>query len=174
MAPPPRTCSTGTGCFKRLLVARALASHKAEHQLLPKVLALPVFSSDTLSSVAGATEEMMLALAVAGAAALVYKIPLAIAVVVLVFASMIAWSLSAVGDWLLSNVQRFQAVYLQATEWLEERGIFVAGILAERFDVMWLLRLFQDIAQRLNRLAGFAVLAFVFLMMALLKKGDIE
>src|SRR5262245_58514125 len=90
-------------------------------------------------------------------------------VVVLMFASMIAWSLSAVGDWLLSNVQRFQAVYVQATEWLEERGIFVAGVLAERFDVIWLLRLFQDIATRLNRLAGFAILVFVFLMMALLE-----
>jgi len=90
-------------------------------------------------------------------------------VVVLIFASMIAWALSAVGDGLLSNVQRFQVVYAQATEWLEERGIFVAGILAERFDVIWLLRLFQDIATRLNRLAGFAILVFVFLMMALLE-----
>jgi AI-2 transport protein TqsA len=90
-------------------------------------------------------------------------------VVVLIFASLIAWALSAVGDWLLSNVQRFQAVYVQATEWLEERGIFVAGVLAERFDVIWLLRVFQDIAMRLNRLAGFAILVFVFLMMALLE-----
>jgi predicted PurR-regulated permease PerM len=90
-------------------------------------------------------------------------------IVVLVFASMIAWALSAVGDWLLNNVQRFQDLYLQATKWLEEHGIFVAGILAERFDVLWLVRLFQDIARRLNRLAGFAILVFVFLMMALLE-----
>ncbi len=90
-------------------------------------------------------------------------------VVMLIFASLIAWALSAVGDWLLSNVQRFQAVYIQATNWLEERGIFVAGILAERFDVIWLLRLFQDIAKRLNRFAGFGILVFVFLMMALLE-----
>jgi predicted PurR-regulated permease PerM len=89
--------------------------------------------------------------------------------VMLVLASMIAWSLSAVGDWLLNNVQRFQALYLQATKWLEEQGIFVAGILAERFDVIWLVRLFQEIAKRLNRLAGFAILVFVFLMMALLE-----
>jgi predicted PurR-regulated permease PerM len=89
--------------------------------------------------------------------------------VVLVFASMIAWALSAVGDWLLNNVQRFQALYLQATKWLEEHGIFVAGTFAERFDVMWLVRLFQEIARRLNRLAGFAILVFVFLMMALLE-----
>ena len=89
--------------------------------------------------------------------------------VVLMFASMIAWALSAVGDWLLNNVQRFQALYMQATDWLEEHGIFVAGILADRFDVLWLVRLFQEIARRLNRLAGFAVLVFVFLMMALLE-----
>jgi len=90
-------------------------------------------------------------------------------VVVLIFASLIAWALSAIGNWLLSNVQRFQAVYTEATQWLEERGIFVAGIFAERFNVMWLLRLFQDIASRLNRLAGFSILVFVFLMMALLE-----
>lgn len=90
-------------------------------------------------------------------------------VVVLIFASMIAWALSAIGDWLLNNVQRFQALYVQATDWLEGHGIFVAGILAERFDVLWLIRLFQEIARRLNRLAGFAILVFVFLMMALLE-----
>jgi predicted PurR-regulated permease PerM len=86
-----------------------------------------------------------------------------------VFVSMIAWALSAVGDWLLNNVQRFQAIYVQATDWLEGHGIFVAGTLAERFDVLWLLRLFKDIAWRINRLAGFGILVFVFLMMALLE-----
>jgi amino acid transporter len=77
--------STGAGTnfgdgVKRLFVGRALASHKAEHQLLPKVLALPVFSSDPLSSVAYATEEMMLVLVLAGTSALVLKVPLSLAV----------------------------------------------------------------------------------------------
>lgn len=90
-------------------------------------------------------------------------------VVVLVFASMIAWALSAIAEGLINNVQRFQALYLQVTEWLEGHGIFVAGVLAERFDVMWLVRLFQEIAGRLNRLAGFAILVFIFLMMGLLE-----
>ncbi len=66
--------------LKRVVVGRALASHKLEHQLLPKFLALPVFSSDPLSSVAYATEEMMLVLALAGAAALRFKIPIALAI----------------------------------------------------------------------------------------------
>jgi amino acid transporter len=66
--------------LKRVLVGRALASHKLEHQLLRKFLALPVFSSDPLSSNAYATEEMMLVLVTAGAGALVYRIPLALVI----------------------------------------------------------------------------------------------
>ncbi|HET9671627.1 MAG TPA: APC family permease, partial [Actinomycetota bacterium] len=66
--------------LKRVLVGRALATHKAEHQLLPKTLALPVFSSDPLSSNAYATEEMMLVLVTAGAGALAFRIPIAIAI----------------------------------------------------------------------------------------------
>src|SRR5215217_2152930 len=69
--------------LKRLLLGRALASHKSEHQLLPKFLALPVFSSDALSSVAYATEEMMLVLVTAGASALAFKLPIAVAISIL-------------------------------------------------------------------------------------------
>jgi amino acid transporter len=76
-APPP---TSSTGFLKRLVVGRALASHKAEHQLLPKSLALPVFSSDPLSSNAYATEEMMLVLVTAGAAALTLRLPIALAI----------------------------------------------------------------------------------------------
>jgi amino acid transporter len=66
--------------LKRVVLGRALASHKLEHQLLPKILALPVFSSDPLSSNAYATEEMMLVLVMAGAGALVFRIPIALAI----------------------------------------------------------------------------------------------
>jgi amino acid transporter len=69
-----------TAPLKRILVGRPLASYKAEHQLLPKFLALPVFSSDALSSNAYATEEMMLVLVAAGAGALAFRIPIAIAI----------------------------------------------------------------------------------------------
>jgi amino acid transporter len=68
---------------KRVLLGRQMESARLEHTLLPKFLALPVFSSDPLSSVAYATEEMMLVLVLAGAAALNLMMPLA-ALIVLV------------------------------------------------------------------------------------------
>jgi len=90
-------------------------------------------------------------------------------IVVLAFASILAWALSGIADWLIRNVQRFQTIYTQVTDWLEEHGIFVAGVISERFDVAWLIRMFQEVALRINRLSGFAILAFVFLMMLLLE-----
>ena len=54
--------------IKRLVVGRPLRSGQMHQTLLPKWLALPVFASDPLSSVAYATEEIVLVLATGGAA----------------------------------------------------------------------------------------------------------
>jgi len=65
---------------KRVLVGKPRSSRELRRQLLPKWMALPVFSSDPMSSVAYATEEMMLVLALAGASAFSLLQPLAAAV----------------------------------------------------------------------------------------------
>ena len=62
------------------MLGRPHASSELEHQLLPKTLALPVFSSDPLSSNAYATEEMMLVLALAGAASFRLMLPIALVI----------------------------------------------------------------------------------------------
>ncbi|MGH2793216.1 MAG: APC family permease [Actinomycetota bacterium] len=71
------TQDPGRSVVKRVLFGRPLASEAAAHQLLPKWLALPVFSSDPLSSNAYATEEIMLVLVAAGAMALRHVLPIA-------------------------------------------------------------------------------------------------
>ncbi len=55
--------------IRRLLFGRPLASARQAHERLPKLLALPVFASDAVSSVAYGPEEVLLALMVAGAIA---------------------------------------------------------------------------------------------------------
>jgi amino acid transporter len=69
--------------LKRLLFGRRLATEEAGHQLLPKILALPVFASDALSSNAYATEEILLVLIMAGTTPLGKSIPIALAVAAL-------------------------------------------------------------------------------------------
>ena len=51
---------------KRIFIGRALASNRLGEAVLPKKIALPVFASDALSSVAYATGEILLVLAYAG------------------------------------------------------------------------------------------------------------
>ncbi|MFH8383317.1 APC family permease [Kitasatospora sp. NPDC018058] len=70
---------------KRLLIGRALRSDKLGETLLPKRIALPVFASDALSSVAYAPEEILLTLSVAGASAINFswQIGLVVAIVML-------------------------------------------------------------------------------------------
>lgn len=68
---------------KRLLVGRPLDSGRLGETLLPKRLALPIFCSDPLSSVAYATEEILLILALGGLAVLHLAWYAAIAIVIL-------------------------------------------------------------------------------------------
>jgi amino acid transporter len=72
-----------THTLKRTLLGRTMASGELPHTLFPKVLALPVFSSNPLSSNAYATQEIMLVLGVVGASALHLVIPIAFAVTML-------------------------------------------------------------------------------------------
>lgn len=52
--------------IRRLLIGKPIPSSRAVHERLSKVLALPVFGSDPISSVAYATEEILLALVLLG------------------------------------------------------------------------------------------------------------
>ena len=71
------------GVAKRLLVGRPMQSGQLGHTLLPKKIALPVFASDALSSVAYATEEILLVLSAGGIALFSYTPWIAVAVAVL-------------------------------------------------------------------------------------------
>jgi amino acid transporter len=79
-APMPR--GTGYG-LKRTVLGRALPTANLAHERLGKVGALAIFSSDALSSVAYATEEMLKTLFLAGVGALAFSliVPLSGAIV---------------------------------------------------------------------------------------------
>ena len=70
-----------TDAVKRLLVGRPVRSDKLGETLLPKRIALPVFASDALSSVAYAPDEILLTLAIAGTGAYLLSPWVALAVV---------------------------------------------------------------------------------------------
>lgn len=69
--------------LRRVFIGNPLPSARLADERLSKILALAVFSSDALSSVAYATEEILLVLVVAGTAALGLSLPIALTIVLL-------------------------------------------------------------------------------------------
>ena len=67
---------------KRVLVGRKLRSAQLGETLLPKRIALPVFASDALSSVAYAPDEILLMLSISGGAAYAFSWRIAIVVAI--------------------------------------------------------------------------------------------
>jgi len=65
---------------KRWLVGPPMPLAQARHERLTKRVALAVFSSDAMSSVAYATEEILLVLMLAGAAAAHFAVPIALSI----------------------------------------------------------------------------------------------
>jgi len=69
--------------FKRVLFGRPLASDRLEHEKLNKKTALAVLSSDAISSVAYATDQILFVLAILGTAALSYVVPISAVIALL-------------------------------------------------------------------------------------------
>ena len=67
---------------KRVLVGRPFRNDRLAHTLLPKKIALPIFASDALSSVAYAPDEILLTLALAGVSAVAISPLVGLAVMV--------------------------------------------------------------------------------------------
>ena len=77
--------------LKRTLVGPAMPLAQARHERLGKSVALAVFASDALSSVAYATEEILLVLVLAGSIALGYSLPIALGIAALFAAVVVSY-----------------------------------------------------------------------------------
>jgi amino acid transporter len=80
---PQRGVAKAAHAVKQRLIGAALPTSELAHDRIPRWKALAVFASDALSSVAYASEEVLLVLMAAGAAALTWSVPIALAIVAL-------------------------------------------------------------------------------------------
>ena len=78
-----------TRVLKRIIIGSPIRSEQTGHAVLPKRLALPIFASDALSSVAYATQEILLVLTLGGTAFL-YLAPWVAGAVVVLMAAVVA------------------------------------------------------------------------------------
>jgi amino acid transporter len=107
--------------LRRILIGSPLPTERIIHERLSKIQALAVLSSDALSSVAYATEEILLVLVLAGGGALGLSLPIALLIAVL---------LLIVGSSYYQTVQAYPSgggAYIVARENLGTLPSLVAG-----------------------------------------------
>jgi predicted PurR-regulated permease PerM len=148
------------------VVAMSVAAYVAESVLAPLTLAVFVIALVwPLQRWLNARAPALLALAV--------TMTLTILTVV-VFASLVAWGFGRVGQSLIANSGRYQAIYDAAVAWLEGRGVSVAGLWAEHFNVSWMVRGVQQITDRVNTTLRFWIITLVYVVLGLMEVEDAQ
>ena len=97
-----------------------------------------------------------------------------IAVVFVIFGSLITWGFGRVARWLATDAERFQILYAQVASWLEQHGIVAAGMWAEHFNMRWLIRAAQEVTGRLNTTISFWLVVIVYVILGLLEIAGTE
>ena len=105
------------------------------------------------------------------ALAITLAITLAVA---LGFASLAVWGFGRVGQSVLADAARYEAIYARTLAWLDSHGIDIAGLWAEHFNVGWIVRTAQYLTTRANTTLTFWLIAVVYLMLGLLEVDDIK
>ena len=89
--------------------------------------------------------------------------------VCIAFASLAVWGFGRVGVSLIADSARYQAIYEKAIDWLDDRGISVAGLWSEHFNVSWLLHWAGQITGRVNTTLSFWLIALLYVILGLME-----
>jgi len=81
----------------------------------------------------------------------------------------VVWGFGHVAKWVFANGARFQAIYGQLGEWLEQHGFVLGTLVTEHFDMRFVFRIVQDVSGRLQGLFSFLVVTFVYVLLGLLE-----
>jgi len=93
---------------------------------------------------------------------------------VLALFSVIAWGGSQVAAWLRDNFDRIQITLVNSTAWLEEHDIFILAMITDHVNAASLIAFFRTVALRVNTMAAFAALVFLYVVMGLAETEAVQ
>jgi predicted PurR-regulated permease PerM len=158
------TLNVSAGIIAAILIS--VAAYQANEVFAPLALALFIIALVwPLQSWLKARMPALIALAV--------TMTVTVAVCI-AFASLVIWGFGRVGVALLADSARYQALYEGAIDWLENRGISVAGLWSEHFNVGWLVHWAGQITGRVNTTLSFWLIALLYVILGLMEVDDLR
>jgi AI-2 transport protein TqsA len=95
---------------------------------------------------------------------------LGVLVVISVLGLLLIWGFSKVVQWTTDNADRFQALYVQAVDWLDRHGVPIADIVTQKYNnTNWLVPAVRGVGGGGYRLISFVIIAFAFTVLGLLE-----
>ena len=162
----PRNSALNVSVGVIAAVVVCVAAYQANEVFAPLALALFIIALVwPLQSWLKARMPALLALAI--------TMTLTVAVCI-AFASLVVWGFGRVGVSLVANSSRYQTLYEKAIDWLDERGISVAGLWSEHFNVGWLVHWAGQITGRVNTILTFWLIALLYVILGLMEVDDLR
>jgi len=172
-----KTAPKANHALRRILLGRALRNERLEGELLPKTIALPIFASDPLSSVAYGPQELLMILTLGGVSFLTFApgialmVALLLTVIVLSYRKVIQAYPSGGGDYEVAKTNLGRgASLIVAAALLLDYIMTVAVSIASGTDN--LISAFPEIANyRVEIAFGFLVLIFAINLRGIRESG---
>jgi AI-2 transport protein TqsA len=82
---------------------------------------------------------------------------------------LIVWGFGRIAQWVIANSARSRGLYTQAADLLEQRGLYAAELIAEQFNMSWVVGGLRDIGGSLQGITTLALVTFMFVILGLLE-----
>ena len=82
---------------------------------------------------------------------------------------LIVWGFGRIAQWVIANSSRLQGLYTHAADLLEARGLYAAELVAQQFNMSWILGVVRGVGASLQGILTFAVVTFIFVILGLLE-----
>jgi AI-2 transport protein TqsA len=82
---------------------------------------------------------------------------------------LIVWGFGRIAQWVIANSTRLQGLYSHAADLLEQRGLYAAELVAQQFNMSWMLGVVRGVGASLQGIVTFALVTFMFVILGLLE-----
>jgi AI-2 transport protein TqsA len=82
---------------------------------------------------------------------------------------LIVWGFGRIAQWVIANSARLQGLYQHAADLLEQRGLYAAELIAQQFNMSWIVGVVRGVGGGLQGVVTFALVTFIFVILGLLE-----
>ncbi len=82
---------------------------------------------------------------------------------------LVVWGFGRITQWVITNSAQLQRWYTHVADRLEERGLYAAELIAQQFNVAWIVGFLRGIGASLQGIVTFALVTFIFVILGLLE-----